>query len=70
MLWLLQITGYDGLPEWQPASALRGIRIVIGPIPAALLALGILFALLYPWGREQHAEITRELRRRRSATAE
>jgi GPH family glycoside/pentoside/hexuronide:cation symporter len=67
---LLQITGYDGLAGRQPASAIWGIRIVIGPIPALLLGLGILFAALYPLSREQHAEITRELARRRTTTAD
>ena len=49
----------------QPPKALLGIRIVIGPIPAALLCAGILFAFLYPLGRERHAQIVQELESRR-----
>jgi Na+/melibiose symporter-like transporter len=43
-----------------------GIRIVTGPIPAALLCIGILFAALYPLGRESYTQITRELESRRA----
>jgi Na+/melibiose symporter-like transporter len=42
---------------------------VIGPIPALLLCLGIVFALFYPLRREKHAEVVAELARRRAATA-
>jgi GPH family glycoside/pentoside/hexuronide:cation symporter len=69
-LWLLEFTGYDGLAAQQPASALWGIRIVIGPIPALLLGLGIVFALLYPLTREEHTQMVRELERRRAAASD
>jgi len=64
---ILQFTGYVPNAAQQPASALWGIRIVIGPIPAALLCAGILFALLYPLGREQYADVVQKLERRRAA---
>jgi GPH family glycoside/pentoside/hexuronide:cation symporter len=67
-LWLLHLTGYDGLAAQQPASALLGLRLVIGPIPALLLCLGIVFALRYPLTRQKHAEVVAELARRRAAT--
>jgi GPH family glycoside/pentoside/hexuronide:cation symporter len=51
----------------QPDSALLGIRLVIGPIPAILLVGGIVFALFYPLSREQHHKIVSELRERRKA---
>jgi GPH family glycoside/pentoside/hexuronide:cation symporter len=63
---ILQFTGYLPNSAQQPASALLGIRIVIGPIPAVLLCMGILFAILYPLSREEYAEIARELERRRA----
>jgi GPH family glycoside/pentoside/hexuronide:cation symporter len=66
-LWLLHFTGYDGLAEQQPASAEMGLRVVIGPIPAVLLCLGIAFAYFYPLTRAKYAEIVRELERRRAA---
>ncbi|MGD8998467.1 MAG: glycoside-pentoside-hexuronide (GPH):cation symporter, partial [Anaerolineae bacterium] len=63
---ILQFTGYVPNAAQQPPSALMGIRIVIGPIPAVLLCLGILFAILYPLSREEYADIARELERRRA----
>jgi len=64
---ILQFTGYVPNADQQPPSALLGIRIVIGPIPAVLLCLGILFAILYPLTREEYAKVARELERRRMA---
>jgi GPH family glycoside/pentoside/hexuronide:cation symporter len=64
---ILQLTGYVPNAAEQPPRALMGIRIVIGPIPAALLCLGILFAILYPLSREEYAAIAKELERRRAA---
>jgi len=63
---VLDRTGYIPNSLIQPDSAINGIRIVAGPIPAALLCLGILFALIYPLGREGHAAIIAELEARRS----
>lgn len=65
-LLVLDRTGYIPNSAIQPASAVNGIRMVAGPIPAALLCLGILFALVYPLGREGHAAITAELETRRT----
>jgi GPH family glycoside/pentoside/hexuronide:cation symporter len=62
---VLQFTGYVPNAAQQPPSALLGIRIVIGPIPAVLLCIGILFAVLYPLSREEYAAIAQELERRR-----
>jgi GPH family glycoside/pentoside/hexuronide:cation symporter len=65
VLLLLDLTGYVPNAAQQPVSALWGIRIVIGPIPATLLCLGILFAVLYPLTRERHAQVVQELEGRR-----
>jgi GPH family glycoside/pentoside/hexuronide:cation symporter len=65
VLLLLDATGYVPNAAQQPAGALLGIRIVIGPVPAALLCGGILFAFFYPLSRERHAQIVRELEARR-----
>jgi Na+/melibiose symporter-like transporter len=43
-----------------------GIRIAVGPIPAALLCIGILFAALYPLNRQQHSDLRAELEARRA----
>ncbi len=66
-LLVLDRTGYVSNSATQPASAITGIRIVAGPIPAVLLLLGILFAALYPLGRENYSEIARRLEARRAA---
>ncbi len=63
---VLQFTGYVPNAAQQPPSALLGIRIVIGPIPALLLCAGILFAILYPLGREEYTRLVEELERRRA----
>jgi GPH family glycoside/pentoside/hexuronide:cation symporter len=62
---ILQFTGYVPNAAQQPSGALLGIRIAIGPIPAALLCAGILFAVLYPLSREEYAAIVQELEHRR-----
>ncbi len=66
-LLVLQATGYVPNSEVQPASAISGIRMVAGLIPAFTISMGILFTLLYPLGRENFKEITRELEVRRKA---
>ncbi len=65
-LLVLDVTGYIPNSAAQPASAVTGIRIVAGPIPAILLCLGILFAALYPLGREDYTEIAHSLESRRA----
>jgi GPH family glycoside/pentoside/hexuronide:cation symporter len=65
-LLLLDATGYTPNVARQPASALLGIRILAGPIPAALLCAGILFAILYPLSRERYTAVCEELESRRS----
>jgi GPH family glycoside/pentoside/hexuronide:cation symporter len=69
-LLVLEATGYQAGALVQPDSALLGIRLVIGPIPAILLIGGIVFALFYPLSREQHHKIVEELRVRRAARKE
>ena len=66
-LLVLEATGYQAGAAVQPDSALLGIRLVIGPIPAVLLVGGIVFALFYPLSREQHHKIVEELQVRREA---
>jgi GPH family glycoside/pentoside/hexuronide:cation symporter len=64
-LLVLDATGYIPNSAVQPDSAVFGIRIVAGPIPAVLLCMGILFAIFYPLGRERFTEIAQELEARR-----
>jgi GPH family glycoside/pentoside/hexuronide:cation symporter len=65
-LLLLDAMGYVPNAAQQPASAVMGIRILAGPIPAALLCGGIVFATLYPISRERHAEVRRSLASRKT----
>jgi GPH family glycoside/pentoside/hexuronide:cation symporter len=69
-LLLLDVTGYVPVVAEQPSSALWGIRIVIGPIPALLLCAGILFAYFYPLERDQYKQVVRELEDRRAGKRE
>ncbi len=69
-LLVLQATGYVANSPVQPASAIFGIRMVAGPIPALTLCIGILFTILFPLGRENYREITRQLELRRQASRE
>ncbi len=62
----LALTGYinpqDGAQiAVQPENAVQAIRYFIGPIPAALLILAILFAWWYPISRESHQATLEEL---------
>jgi GPH family glycoside/pentoside/hexuronide:cation symporter len=67
---VLQFSGYVPNAAQQPTSALTGIRILIGPVPAVLLCIGILFAILYPLSREDHTRLVRELADRRGTSRE
>jgi GPH family glycoside/pentoside/hexuronide:cation symporter len=69
-LLVLQFSGYVPNSNTQPASAISGIRLVAGPIPAVAICLGILFTALFPLGRENYQEINRQLEERRKASAE
>ncbi len=66
-LLVLDFTGYIPNSTQQPAGVVTGIRMLTGPIPAVLLCLGILFASLYPLGRESYTQIARDLEARRAA---
>jgi GPH family glycoside/pentoside/hexuronide:cation symporter len=69
-LLVLDATGYVPNSATLPDSAVNGIRIVAGPIPAVLLLGGIIFALVYPLGRENFNEIARGLEQRREVEAD
>lgn len=69
-LLVLQASGYVANSTSQPATAISGIRIVAGPIPAFTLCVGILFTILFPLGRDNYREITRKLEAQRKAAQE
>jgi len=66
----LQVSGFlkttAGQPiPTQPDSALWAIRLMIGPIPAVILLIGLVLAYFYPITREVHAEILLKLQERK-----
>jgi GPH family glycoside/pentoside/hexuronide:cation symporter len=62
---LLDVTKYVPNALEQPKSALLGIRLLMGPIPALLLIIAIVFALKYPLNKETYAKVVEELEQRR-----
>ena len=64
---MLDVTNYVPNASQQPASAVMGIRMLVGPIPAVLLAIAIVFALKYPLDKKQYANIVKDLEKRRES---
>ncbi len=56
-------------PIVQPDSALLAIRWMIGPLPALILAAGIVLVYLFPITKEQHEKTLAELARRKGQAA-
>lgn len=54
-------TGPGQEPPVQPESAVVAIRWLIGPLPAAVLVIGLILAAFYPLSREVHARMVRVL---------
>jgi glycoside/pentoside/hexuronide:cation symporter, GPH family len=59
------LPGQSILPD-QPASALEAIRIVVAPLPAIALIIGVILTYFYPITQAKHAEILLKLSERRS----
>ena len=62
---ILELTGYQPNVTQQSPEAIQGIKMIIGPIPAILLALGIFIAYKYPLDRTEFLKIVEELKKRR-----
>lgn len=58
--WILALFGYQG-GEAAGGSALLGIRLATGPIPALFLLAAVPILLNYPITRASHAEVRRRL---------
>ena len=58
--WVLALFGYQG-GEVASGSALLGIRLATGPIPALFLLAAVPILLNYPITRASHAEVRRRL---------
>jgi GPH family glycoside/pentoside/hexuronide:cation symporter len=71
--WVALVLGVTGFAEArgvdQPPTALLALRLLVGLVPGALMAAGVLFAAAYPLSRSRHERIRRllELRKARSA---
>jgi glycoside/pentoside/hexuronide:cation symporter, GPH family len=59
-------TGYVASAETQPVAALNAIRLLIGPLPALLLAGGLWFCYRYPISRDRHQQILLALDKKRN----
>jgi GPH family glycoside/pentoside/hexuronide:cation symporter len=64
-LLVLGWSGYVSNAPHQPASAVRAIQVMMGPVPSIFFLAGIVFALLYPLNRERHAEVRAQIAARR-----
>ena len=72
--WVLELSGYinatPGAPDpIQPDSALLAMRVLIGPVSAAILLLSFLAVRAYPITRQRHAEIRAELEKKKAAAS-
>lgn len=64
---VLQLHGYEGGGAVQGASAQWALRLLMGPLPAALLTLALVAAWFFPLTKARYAEVCRQLAARRSA---
>ena len=62
---MLEVTNYVPNAVQQPNSAVLGIRLLMGPIPAILLTIAIFFAIKYPLDKKRFTKIVKELEDRR-----
>jgi len=65
---LLEFTGYQQNLAQQSPQAVRGIKMIIGPIPVVLLLLGIFIAYKYPLDRSQFSSLVEDLKKRHALT--
>lgn len=62
---LIPATEGESAPQ-QPAMVLTMIRLEIGVLPAIVVAISLIMAMLYPISRDRHAEIQLKLAERKS----
>lgn len=62
---VLSATGYLASANPQPVAALNAIRLLIGPLPALLLTVGLWFCYRYPISRDRHQQILLALQQQR-----
>ena len=64
-LLVMEWNGYLPGVEQQSASAVRAVRILMGPLPAVLLIIGAVFAAFYPLTRKKYEEVRKKLSEQR-----
>ena len=60
-LLVLEWSGYTAGAAQQPESAVRAVQVLTGPVPAAFLMIGVIFAVNYPLTREKYEDVRRQL---------
>ena len=58
---IISVFGYDGATKLQSINAPLGIRLVIGLMPAIMIALGLFFPSKYPINKDKEDEIETEM---------
>jgi glycoside/pentoside/hexuronide:cation symporter, GPH family len=66
--WILQLSGYVANVE-QTKTALLGIRLTFGPVPAVFFLVIFPLLFFYPITRASHAEVVKKLEARKQAEA-
>jgi GPH family glycoside/pentoside/hexuronide:cation symporter len=67
--WVLALFGYVANAEQTP-TALLGIRLFFGPVPAAVLIISLPLLIWYPITRKSHAALVQELAARKAAESQ
>jgi glycoside/pentoside/hexuronide:cation symporter, GPH family len=62
----IDVEGIRSDEKVKKLSTLTGIQLVVGPIPAAFLLSGIIFARFFPLSREDHLYVLKVLATPRS----
>ena len=64
------LPGQESAAIVQPESAVNTIRWLVGPVPAAILLLGVVVVYFFPITKEQHEQTLATLAERRQAAGE
>jgi len=64
---ILEFSKYEPNVAIQGAEAVRGIKMIIGPIPVVLLCIGIFIAYKYPLDRDDFLAIVEKIKERRGS---
>jgi GPH family glycoside/pentoside/hexuronide:cation symporter len=68
-LLMLELFGWVSGEAVQTPRAVMALRVLVGPVPAVLLAGAIVLAIFYPLGRAEFERIVAELEERRARDA-